>query len=169
MLFNSLALLLEFTTFIAWWEALAVGVALTILLYSLTPPPPAYWEVKLPNTLYLYLQWSWLGYTRLSSAFWPFFLIYNPILFGVDYRLQEGSFTAASWVTIHLICLMPLIYWTGAVWRCSAHCTARYWAVLARLATIAAFADLALRWVIYRYYPNILFNCQQMIAQFGDC
>jgi len=83
--------------------------------------------------------------------------------------IDEGDFTVASWVTMHIILAMPLIYWTGAVWRCSDKCRFKIWAVAARFMTVAAYFEFGLRWVIMEYYPQILFNCQQMITQWGDC
>jgi hypothetical protein len=169
MIINSLSLLFAFTSFISWIEASLVGLALIALIYTLTPAPLIEWEERTPPSLYFYLQWSWLGYLKLKDAFWPFFVLFNGILFYIDYRIQEGTFTVASWVTMHYILVMPLIYWTGAVWRCSENCSNRIFAILARTLTLAAYCDFALRWVIYQYYPNILFNCQQMIIQWGDC
>jgi hypothetical protein len=106
---------------------------------------------------------------RLKDAFWPFFIVLNGTLFYIDYLIDEGDFTVASWVTMHIIMAMPLIYWTGAVWRCSDKCLVKFWAVAARFMTVAAYFDFGLRWVIMEYYPQILFNCQQMITQWGDC
>ncbi|QPK64415.1 hypothetical protein IVG45_05470 [Methylomonas sp. LL1] len=169
MLIDSLSLLFAFTSFISWYEALIVALAFAFLMYSITPEPLPEWEERTPATLYFYLQWSWLGYLKLKDAFWPFFILYNAILLYIDYRVEEGTFTVASWVTMHVIMLMPLIYWTGAIWRCSKNCSSRIWPSVARWLTVAAYADLALRWVIYQYYPNILFNCQQMIIHWGDC
>ncbi|OAI16185.1 hypothetical protein A1507_12300 [Methylomonas koyamae] len=169
MLIDSLSALFAFTSFIRWYEALLVAIGLGLLVFYLTPEPDAEWEEREPPSLYFYLQWSWLGYLKLKDAFYPFFILYNAVLFLIDYRVQEGEFTVASWVTMHIIMAMPLIYWTGAVWRCSDKTGSRRWAVLARLMTVAAFLDLLLRWVIYRYYPNIFFNCQQMTIHWGDC
>ncbi len=169
MLINSLSLILAFTSFVSWYEALLVALVIGTLVFYLTPWPVVEWEDRRPTSLYYYLQWSWLGYLRLKDAFWPFFLFYNAILFFIDYRIDEGNFTVASWVTIHIILLMPLIYWTGAVWRCSDKCASRVLATIARIVTVAAYFDLLLRYVIYKYYPNILFNCQEMIIQWGDC
>ena len=169
MLINSLSLLFAFTSFISWWEALAVGLAIVGLVFSVTAEPAEQWEFRTPATLYYYLQWSWLGYLRLKDAFWPFFILFNIILLYIDYRVQESTFTVASWITIHIILAMPLVYWTGAVWRCSMQCSSRIWVILARSVTIAAYLEFALRWVIYQYYPNIFFSCQQMLMQWGDC
>lgn len=169
MLIDSLSLLLGFTSFVSWYEVLLIAGALGVLVYHLTPEPATEWEERQPATFYYYLQWSWLGYLRLKDAFYPFFILYNAVLFYIDYRIQEGNFTVASWVTMHIIMAMPLIYWTGAVWRCSDKTDSRIWAALARWLTIAAFFDLLLRWVIYQYYPNILFNCLEMTIHWGDC
>lgn len=169
MLVNTLSLLFSFTSFISWIEALAIAAVLAVLVYTITPEPPRDWEVRLPPSLYFYLQWSWLGYLQLKEAFWPFFVLYNGVLFYIDFRIDQGTFTVASWVTMHIIMALPLIYWTGAVWRCSDKCNSRLWATVARWFTVAVYCDLALRWVIYQYYPNILFNCQEMIIHWGDC
>ncbi|MDD2737957.1 MAG: hypothetical protein PHR94_03430 [Methylomonas lenta] len=169
MLIDSLSLLFAYTSFITWLEALMVGSALAVMIYAITPIPVLDWQERTPATLYFYLQWSWLGYLKLKDAFWPFFILFNGILFYIDYRVQDGSFTVASWITMHIIMAMPLIYWTGAVWRCSKNSTSRIWSTIARWMTVMAYCDYALRWVIYQYFPNIMFNCQQMIIQWGDC
>ena len=169
MLINSLSILFAFTPFINWFKALAVAIATAGFVYTVTPRSAGAWEERTPATLYFYLQWSWLGYLKLKDAFWPFFILFNGVLFYIDYRVQEGTFTVASWVTMHVIMAMPLIYWTGAVWRCSKNCSNRLWPVVARWLTVAAYLDLGLRWVIYQYYPNALFSCEQMIIHWGDC
>ena len=169
MLIQSLTLLFNFTSFISWYEALTVALAIAILTYSITPAVLDDWEERNPPTLYFYLQWSWLGYLKLKDAFWPFFILFNGILIYIDYRVGEGTFTVASWFTMHVIMAMPLIYWTGAVWRCSKNCPSRIWATVARSITLLAYCEYALRWVIYKYYPNILVSCEQMIIHWGDC
>lgn len=169
MFINSLSLLFAFTSFLGWVDLLLIAAATILAVYLLTPEPLIEWEERQPTSLYYYLQWSWLGYLRLKDAFWPFFLLFNAVLFYIDYRIEENTFTVASWVTMHVILLMPLIYWTGAVWRCSDNCSNKLWAVAARWLTVAAYGELVLRYVIYQYYPNILFSCQQMIIQWGDC
>lgn len=168
MLIDSLSLLFAFTSFINIYEVVLVFTALLVLTYVLTPTYVEA-EPREPVTLYLYLQWSWLGYLKLRDVFWPFFILMNAVLFYVDYRIQQGTYTVASWSTMHIIMAMPLVYWTGAVWRCSKHCRNKWWSTLARFMTVVAYADIALRWVIYHSYPNILFNCQQMMIQWGDC
>jgi len=103
MLIDSLSLLFAFTSFVTWYEALLIALALGVLVFYLTPSPAQEWEERTPATLYFYLQWSWLGYLRLKDAFYPFFILYNAVLFFIDYRINEGNFTVASWVTIHII------------------------------------------------------------------
>lgn len=169
MLFDSLSYLFAYTAFITWYQVLAIALLLIGIVFFITPEPPEYWEIYKPQSLYYYLQWSWLGYLKLKDAFWPFFLLFNATLFYIDYRIEEGTFTIASWVTMHIIMAMPLIYWTGAVWRCSKQCASKYWVVAARVLTVAAFFDYGLRWVIYHDYPNIMFNCQQLLNHWGDC
>lgn len=168
MLIDSLSLLFAFTSFINIYEVALVAFALIGITYAVTP---VYIEAeqRQPATFYYYLQWSWLGYLKLKDAFWPFFILFNGALFYIDYRIQQGTYTVASWSTMHIILAMPLIYWTGAVWRCSQNGSHRIWATLARFMTLVAYCDFALRWVIYQYYPNILFSCQQMLIQWGDC
>lgn len=169
MLINSLSLLFTFTSFINELEALGIALALWLMVSLVTGKTAEYWEFTEPKSLYYYLHSSWLGYLPLKDVFWPFFILLNATLLYIDYRIDEGSFTVASWVTVHIIFAMPLIYWTGAVWRCSDKCSARVWSIAARFLNVAAFVDFGLRWVIYEYYPQILFNCLQMINQWGDC
>lgn len=169
MLINSLSLLFAFTDFINEWEAFGIILLLALLIDWISPQPAELYEFRNPQSLYYYLHASWLGHLRLKDAFWPFFILFNAVLVYIDYRIEEGSFTVASWVTVHIIMTMPLIYWTGAVWRCSDKCSSKRWASAARLLTVLAFLEFGLRWVILDQYPNILFNCQQMITQWGDC
>jgi len=75
MLIDSLSLLFAFTSFVTWYEALLVALALGTLVFYLTPSPAQEWEERTPATLYFYLQWSWLGYLRLKDAFYPFFIL----------------------------------------------------------------------------------------------
>ncbi len=168
MLIDSLSILFAFTNFINIYEAIMVAFALGLLIF-LTAPVTTEPDIRQPGTFYYYLQWSWLGYIKLKDAFWPFFIVLNAVLFYIDYRVEQGSYTVASWVTMHVILSMPLVYWTGAVWRCSRNCPNRMWVTASRFFIVAAYCDFALRGVIYHFYPNTLFNCQQMLIQWGDC
>jgi len=169
MLINSLSFLFSFTAFISEIEAALVAALIWLLIGMVTPQPLPHWEIGRPKNLYWFLQAGWLGHLPLKHAFWPFFVLLNAALFYNDYRAMQGTFTVASWTTVHVMLAMPLIYWTGAVWRCSDKSSARFWSCLARFLTVAAYLDFGLRWVIREYYPQILFNCQQMIIEWGDC
>lgn len=169
MLINTLSLLFAFTNYLTELQALGIVICLGLLIDWFTPRPAEYWQLSQSQSLYYYLHASWLGQLALKDAFWPFFIIFNAALVYIDYRIEEGTFTVASWVTVHIILAMPLVYWTGAVWRCSDQTTRKLWSSLARLITVLAWAEFWLRWVILDQYPQIFFNCQQMITQWGDC
>lgn len=169
MLINTLSLLFAFTDYLTELQALGIVICVALLVDWLTPRPAEYWQLSQSQSLYYYLHASWLGQLALKDAFWPFFVLLNAALVYIDYRVEEGTFTVASWVTVHIILAMPLVYWTGAVWRCSDQTTRKLWSSLARLITLLAWAEFWLRWVILDQYPQIFFNCQQMITQWGDC
>lgn len=169
MLINTLSLLFAFTHYLTELQALGIVIAVGLIVDWFTPRPAEYWELSQSQSVYYYLHASWLGQLALKDAFWPFFILFNAVLVYIDYRIEEGSFTVASWVTVHIILAMPLVYWTGAVWRCSDQTTRKLWSSLSRLITLLAWAEFWLRWVILDQYPQIFFNCQQMITQWGDC
>lgn len=169
MLVYTLSLLLAYTAFISTLEVAALAAGLAMLMYLVTPQASSETEPRVPPSFYYYLQWSWLGYLPLRQVFWPFFLLFNCLLLFIDYQVQEGDFTIAAWVTTHVILAMPIIYWTGAVWRCSVHCSKQYWAVAARWLVVLTYLDFGLRWVIYHFYPQIFFDCAQLINHWGDC
>jgi hypothetical protein len=60
MLVNSLSLLFTFTSFISQLEALGVALALWLMIELLTPKPSDFWEFLVPQSLYYYLQASWV-------------------------------------------------------------------------------------------------------------
>lgn len=169
MLIDSLLLLLNFTDFLQPIQLIALFSMAIVAVHLVTPPPLDDWEVEQPKTLYRYLHASWLGHLNLAQAFWPFFILLNATLFYIDYRANNGIYTIASWRTTHVILAMPVIAWTGAVWRSSEKCSARYWAVAARFLTVAAYFDFALRWIISERYPEILFTCDTILIQLHEC
>jgi hypothetical protein len=70
-----------------------------------------------------------------------------------------------------VILALPLFWWTISVWRCSSHAS-RIWATMARFLTVAVYYEYSLRLLIGYYYPQIWFNCQQLIIEYGfiiDC
>lgn len=169
MFLTILPLLFTYTDFISQSQAMIVGIMLWLLVDSLTARPPEVFEFRTPSSLYLFLHATWLGQARLSQAFWPFFVILNASLFYIDYRIEQDTYTVASWQTVHMMLAMPLIYWMVSVWRCSDKCTRKIWAVSARVMTFLAIAEFYLRWVVVENFPRIFFTCREIIIQWGDC
>ena len=174
MLINSLAAFFTFTSFI---NPIETGVILLITAYTIyiltpthmtdEPAPQSAAETRRAN-IYMYLQSAWLGKLSLSAVFFPFFIILNGALYYADYRVDSGNYTIASWLTILVILALPLFWWTVSVWRCSIHAS-RVWASVARFFTVAVYYEYILRLLIGYYYPQIWFNCQQLIIEYGDC
>ncbi len=177
MLINSLSALFAFTGLINPLEA-CITLALTFyIVYIFTPKQnsndnDAYNLAKITanddTSIYMYIQSAWLGRQSLLRTFLPFFVIFNGALFYADYRVDSGTYTIASWLTMIVILALPVLWWTVAVWRCSAHAN-RLWGCIARFLTIAVYYEYLLRMIIAYYYPNIWFNCQQLVIEFGDC
>ena len=164
-----------FTSFISPIEASFILLITAYSIYLLTPKqatdePSS--DDRLAETnganFYNYLQSAWLGRLSLIRAFFPFFIIFNSALFYADYRSDHGTYTIASWLTILVILALPVFWWTVSVWRCSSHAS-RLWASVARFFTVAVYYEYILRLIIGYYYPQIWFNCQQLIIEFGDC
>lgn len=175
MLITSLSALFSFTTLINAVEASVILLITACLIYLLTAEQAVEADESLPaknrfdaNNIYLYIQSAWLGRLPLLAAFLPFFIIVNSVLFYADYRAENGSYTIASWLTILVILALPVFWWTVAVWRCSIH-SRRLFASAARFLTVVVYYEFILRLIIAYYYPQILFNCQQLIIELGDC
>ncbi len=177
MLINSLSAFFAFTTLISPVEVSIILGVTAYTVFLLTPKQYTNdintWEgVKnSPHDsfdIYMYLQSTWLGRQSLLLTFVPFFLIINSALMYADYRVDTGTYTIASWLTILVILALPTFWWTISVWRCSASAN-RLWAILARFFTIAVYYECILRIIIAYYYPQIWFNCRQLIMELGDC
>ena len=171
MFIHSLAAFFAFTSFISPIET---GVILAITAYTIYILTPAQTtdDLLIQNlqgiNFYTYLQAAWLGRLSLLAVFLPFFIVLNSALFYADYRSDSGTYTIASWLTILVILVLPLIWWTISVWRCSLNAP-RIWATVARFLTVAVYYEYILRLIIGYYYPQIWFNCQQLIIEYGDC
>jgi len=173
MLINTLSALFAYTTFISLIETSAILLITLSIIYLLTSEQQTDADVshdlRITDTgIYMYIQSAWLGRQSLIRAFLPFFIIFNSALFYVDYRADNGTYTIASWLTILVILAIPIFWWTIAVWRCSCHAN-RAWATVARFFTIAVYYECILRLIIAYKYPQIWFNCQQLIIEYGDC
>jgi hypothetical protein len=172
MLINTLTALFAYTSLISPLEASIILLITANLIYILTPNHKVdALPININNpqfSIYMYLQWTWLGKESLIRAFVPFFIIFNSSLFYADYRAINGSYTIASWLTILTILALPTLWWAMSVWRCSVH-TSRLWASIARFVTIVVAYEYCLRITIAKYYPETFFNCQQLIIEFGEC
>ncbi len=176
MLINSLSAFFAFTSLISPLEASIILGVTAYIVFILTPKQDAIesGSFELTKTshdnanFYMYLQSAWLGRQSLLLTFLPFFIILNSALWYADYRVDNGKYTIASWLTILVILALPVFWWTVSVWRCSVHAN-RLWASTARFFTIAVYYECILRLIIAYYYPHIWFDCQQLIMELGDC
>ncbi len=169
MFITSLPVLFNYINIVSYLEFGSLIVCLTYVIYSITPQPLSSWQQTPAGGPYLYLHATWFGRVPLWHTFWPFFLLFNAMLFYIDYRAANATYTIASWVTMHIIFAMPLIYWTIAVWRSSDKCSRKGYAVAARLITVCAYFEYLIRYLIWKEYPYALFDCRQMMMEYGDC
>jgi len=173
MLIHTLAAFFIFTNLISPLEASAILLTTAYITYLLTPKR----QVLLTDTpkpltfpsFYMYIHATWLGRESLIRAFLPFFILFNSALFYIDYRAATITYTISSWFTSLIILAIPLIWWTVAVWRCSYNHSNQLGACIARFCTIAAYYEYILRFIIRYYYPQIWFDCQQIVIELGDC
>ncbi len=177
MLINSLSAIFAFTSLISPLEAGFILLLTACMVYLLTSKQQTGYidshvlteqSHSYVTKFYFYIQSAWQGKLSLLAAFLPFFTVFNIALFYADYRADNGSYTIASWLTILVILATPVLWWTVAVWRCSRHVN-RLAASVARFLTIAVYYEYLLRIIIAYYYPQIWFNCQQLVIEFGDC
>lgn len=169
MFINTLPIIFTYTHLFTEIEACVFLLALCLLVYVYTPQADKYWREANTPSWYLFLQASWLGNASLWRAFWPFFIFVNGVLYYIDYRIDSLTYTVASWITVHLMLILPIVWWIASVWRCTAHTRFKIIGCLARTATLCLVIEFILRLFITLKYPNTFFDCQLMIVQFGDC
>lgn len=116
-----------------------------------------------------YLLSAWNGHVKLSRVFWPFFLILNICLYAADTLVKSAIFTVSSWDDVHLMLLLPIVWWAVAVWRCSPNTKLCIWAACARLLTISVFFEYGLKLFIRIDYPRIFFGCDELLLDYGSC
>jgi hypothetical protein len=166
MFIYSLPLFFTYTGLATPIELLMICVGVFIILFIASPA----YKSKLPNLVQdNYLLSAWKGESSLIAVFWPFFLILNAYLYGVDTLAKAGYITVSSWDDLHLIMLLPVIWWTTSVWRCSAATHSRIWAAGARLMTISVFFEYGLKILIRADYPRLFFNCEELLLDYGSC
>ncbi len=122
-------------------------------------------EQSLDN--YLFAAWS--GGVALKWAFWPFFLLLNASLYAVDTLAKVGMFTVSSWDDVHLMLVLPIVWWTTAVWRCSPNTDLAVWAACARFLTLSVYFEYGLKLLIRIDYPRIFFGCDELLLDYGSC
>ena len=147
-------------------ELLIIFMALLVVLFISAPLCDEHFR-KRPSDKYLFAAWS--GSATLNRVYWPFFLILNTCLYAVDTLAKSGMLTVSSWDDVHLMLLLPIIWWTVAVWRCSAITHLRIWAGCARLLTLGVFFEYGLKLLIRIDYPRIFFGCDELLLDYGSC
>ncbi len=166
MLINSLPLFFTEMGYASPWELLIIFLGLFVVLLLTTP--------QCENTTVLeahdnYLFAAWCGHSALTWVFWPFFLILNIGLYATDYLAKSGIWTVSSWDDIHFIFVLPIVWWSTAIWRCSANSQARIWGASARLMTVSVLFDYVLKLIIRFDYPRLFFNCEDLLLDYGSC
>jgi len=173
MFIYSIPILFGYMQFGTPVEFLGVIVFLLILLYIATHVGIDFKEIKWGKvtdlTFYQYLFDSWNGVVKLWLVFWPFFIIVNISLFGIDTLAKAGMLTVSGWDEIHFILVTPVIFWVIIVWRNSVHTISRYWAVAARFMTLTVFFEYVLKLIIRRDYPRVFFECQDIALDYAAC
>lgn len=166
MFIYSLSILFDQIAVMSPAEAVFMLIGLFSIIWLLAPLPDDRFR---RITLQPYLFACWLGEQALIAAFWPFFLILNVALFGVDVLVKAGQLTVSSWDDVHFILVLPIVWWTVSVWRCSAHAGSRWFGAGARFATVCVFLEYALKLYIRSEYPRLFFACDELLLDYGSC
>jgi hypothetical protein len=169
MFFNTLPIIYTYTSLLSPVETIIFFCAIFFLVYFYTPAINSSPIDKTGNGWYQFLYAAWLGNMTLWQAFWPFFLLINGILYYIDYRVMNVTYTIASWKTVHVMLILPIVWWTTSVWRCSKNTRHKIWGSAARAVTLYLFIEYGLRFIISTQYPNTFFDCRLLIMQYGDC
>ncbi|GAB6141105.1 hypothetical protein JCM14076_18340 [Methylosoma difficile] len=169
MFITTLPIIFTYTHLLSELEAGVFLLALLLLVYVYTPEGEKNWRDMAMPSWYLFLHAAWLGHASLWRAFWPFFIFVNAVLYYIDYRIGNLTYTIASWITVHMMLLLPIVWWIISVWRCSSHTRYRILGCAARTVTVCLVIEFILRILITVRYPNTLFDCQLLVAYFGDC
>ncbi|MCX7098251.1 MAG: hypothetical protein NTV43_10160 [Methylococcales bacterium] len=112
---------------------------------------------------------AWSGHVALMWVFWPFFLLLNVGLYAADTLAKMGMLTVSSWDDVHLMFMLPIIWWAVAVWRCSANTPLKLAAAVARLMTVLVLFEYGLKLAIRIDYPRIFFGCEELLLDYGSC
>ena len=166
MFFYSLPILFNDIQLVSPFECFLMTITTLIALYFISPKPELSWQQQPYDS---FLLTAWLGDISVFWIFWPYFLLLNASLLLTDFLAKTSKITVSSWDEIHFVLLLTVIWWTFSVWRCSANTKLRLWSALARFATLAVFAEYALKLLIRINYPRIFFNCEDILLDYGSC
>jgi len=169
MFITTLPIIFTYTGLFTPIEAIIFLIVVFCLVYFYAPEANAGVIDNPAKGLYNLLLSEWLGNDSLWRAFWPFFLLANGVLYYIDYRVENSTYTINSWKTVHGMMFLPIVWWITAVWRCSANTRYKFWAGAARATTLCLIIEFCLRFLISTYYPNTLFDCRLLLAVYGDC
>jgi len=169
MFIETFPIIFTYTHLFSLIEAVIFLAAIFILVYFYTPDVDKNRASKRGKGLYNFLHSSWQGNSSLWPVFWPFFILVNAILYYIDYRVMNVTYTIASWKTVHGMLLLPIVWWAVSVWRCSANTRYKIWSSAARTITLYLFLEYILRFIISTQYPNTFFDCRLLIMEYGDC
>ena len=166
MYIYSLPLFFSYIGFASPAELLIIFMGLFIVLFISSPMCV---ENLQQQSLDNYLFAAWNGNIALKWVFWPFFLILNACLYIADTLAKAGMLTVSSWEDVHLMLLLPIVWWTTAIWRCSANTHLRVWAACSRLLTLGVFFEYGLKLLILIDYPRIFFGCEELLLNYRSC
>jgi hypothetical protein len=162
----TLPILFTNTTLISPTELGVIVLATLLILLMTTPETTRDFQ---PVSLEHYLFRAWTGVLPLAWVALPFFLLLNGALYAVDSLAKAGVLTVSSWDDFHLAAVFASIWWAVSVWRCSANTPLRWWAALARLATLLAALEYALKLLVRIDYPRVFFICEELLLDYGSC
>lgn len=170
MFSNTLPLIFDYSSLVTPLEFIIILLGLLFILYISMPLPQ---NVGLNRPLRQpaksYLHKAWFGEIRLWQVFWPFFLLLNASILGIDYIAKESIISVASWYTLHFILVTPIIWWSGSLWRCSENTRWRIFGACARLMVFCIVFEYAFKVFIFIYYPKKFFNCEDLMLDMFTC
>ena len=65
--------------------------------------------------------------------------------------------------------LLPTVWWTTAIWRCSYNSQLRALTGGARFLTLVVFFEYGLKLLIRIDYPRLFFGCEELLLDYGSC
>ncbi|MDT8406672.1 MAG: hypothetical protein RQ715_05430 [Methylococcales bacterium] len=145
--------------------------ALLVGFFYLSAPVAEYQPVKHQRkvSFYQFLWSSWQGLEPLLWVFWPFFVLINVWIYLSDHAVLNADISVSSWINLHLIMLMPIIWWTGSVWRASASHGSRLWIAVARLGVSLAYLEYGAKIYIFIQMPRAFFQCDEAVLNYFSC